>query len=1237
MALLTTIALTLGGALVKHVTAGWVGDGAQSQITQDLLDLVRDQLDSGLASRTEQPQIDQVVAQVMQKLTPFFATEIRTLDKAAQAAVLLAVAYTLTHGKIDAERLIQQRLDPARLVTALAEQTSEQTNGFAPDERVVYQRLLNECCRHLVYIANHFAGYTILVDRDLLQGQAALLGQMARLLEEPDERSRIYEDAYRTQSAKQLNKFEQIGIDYAERAANRQALDMAYVALRLAQGDGTQGDERGMRRLTARHRGEDGEAERGQRSIGSIQEMLTHAPRLVIQGQPGAGKSTLLRWLAVQTANRTLSQEHPPLASWDDCVPFYIQLRTFVGKPLPNPLEWPSLHVRQLALKPSDTWIHKLLDDGRALVLIDGVDETPEAQRFDLLQWLQELINTYPWARYLISSRPAAIKAWPEWIEWSRDAGFLTLALQEMDLEHSFHFIDQWHTALQASMGDPAERAEVQRLAEPLKQLVRQRDALRRLARNPLLCTMICALHRAHPNNLPHNRIKLYQDCVEMLLHRRDTERKVGSLADYPLLSNVHEEVALRDYAHHLMINGESEEDLAEADRYFDELLERINLPGWSGARLRHYFVARTGLLTEPAAGRIAFAHRTFQEFLAAREIVKKNEIHMLLSKARDDQWRETILLTIGMPEISQRQSDRIFNGLLNKADELTTPRYRHELYLLAVACLETAVYLNPAMRRHILSKAASLIPPRNDDAITLLAKGGDPLVELLCLNHQHSFQKMARCVAALIAIGSENALVALAEYAHSPQYEHQSAWALRQAIGRGLFAFDPNYYAQRVLAHVSALDLSGMPMSDAGLVHLQGLTALQSLDLSGSQVSDAGLVYLQGLTALQSLNLANTQVSDAGLVHLQGLTALQSFNLSGTQVSDAGLVHLQGLTTLQSLYLRNTQVSDAGLVHLQGLTALQSLYLRNTQVSDAGLVHLQGLTALQSLNLWNTQVSDAGLVHLQGLTALQSLDLRNTQVSDAGLVHLQGLTALQSLDLSSSQVSDAGLVHLQGLTALQSLDLSGSQVSDAGLVHLQGLTALQSLDLWNTPGSDAGLVHLQGLTALQSLDLSGSQVSDAGLVHLQGLTALQSLDLWNTPGSDAGLVHLQGLTALQSLDLSSSQVSDVGLVHLQGLTALQSLNLWNTQVSDAGLVHLQGLTTLQSLNLSDTQVSDAGLVHLQGLTALQSLNLSSSQVSDAGLVHLQGLTALQSLDLSSSQVSDISVLDHLLGLDIEL
>ena len=63
--------------------------------------------------------------------------------------------------------------------------------------------------------------------------------------------------------------------------------------------------------------------------------------------------------------------------------------------------------------------------------------------------------------------------------------------------------------------------------------------------------------------------------------------------------------------------------------------------------------------------------------------------------------------------------------------------------------------------------------------------------------------------------------------------------------------------------------------------------------------------------------NLKGTQVTDAGLVHLKGLTNLKEMHLSRTQVTDAGLVHLKGLTNLEWLYLSDAQLAGAGSLQL--------------------------------------------------------------------------------------------------------------------------------------------------------------------------------------------------------------------------------------------------------------------------------------------------------------------------------
>ncbi len=97
------------------------------------------------------------------------------------------------------------------------------------------------------------------------------------------------------------------------------------------------------------------------------------------------------------------------------------------------------------------------------------------------------------------------------------------------------------------------------------------------------------------------------------------------------------------------------------------------------------------------------------------------------------------------------------------------------------------------------------------------------------------------------------------------------------------------------------------------GVMFCSGCTTEQRLERLGAYVK----VNEQGEILLVNLN--GTQITDAGLVHLEGLTSLQELNLDNThQITDAGLVHLEGLTSLRMLFLHNTQITDAGVAKLK-------------------------------------------------------------------------------------------------------------------------------------------------------------------------------------------------------------------------------------------------------------------------------------------------------------------------------
>lgn len=266
-------------------------------------------------------------------------------------------------------------------------------------------------------------------------------------------------------------------------------------------------------------------------------------------------------------------------------------------------------------------------------------------------------------------------------------------------------------------------------------------------------------------------------------------------------------------------------------------------------------------------------------------------------------------------------------------------------------------------------------------------------------------------------------------------------------------------------------------------------------------------------------LHLAGTSVTDAGLVHLSGLSNLRILNVEATAVGDMGLLHIQGLESLRVLRLGGTAVSDIGLSYLAGLTNLSVLRLGKTRVHDAGLFHLKGLTNLSVLRLGSTRVSDAGLSALKNLSNLRQLSLAGTGVTAEGLRHLKDLTNLSELLLSGTAVSEAGWSHIEGLSSLSKLSLNNTAMNDRCLYHLRSLCNLHELHLIGTHVGDAGLSHLEELSNLSVLSLDGNLVSDAGLSHLRGLSKLSTLSLRDTKVTEAGRAELQraipGITIL--------------------------------------------------------------------------------------------------------------------------
>ncbi len=1092
MSLAETLIVTLGRSIANALVKRWLSKEPAQTLTSNLIDLAAKEGQRRFKGHQELQRVEQLGEHIAEQLRPL-VENFRLLPNEREA-LIFEVATTLKEAEISAEQLLALQLDHKALARRLRKARPEATLTLSAAQTEHYEQLLDQAALAILKISAEFPSYQRLLDTRQLQEHAALIEVVNAILYRPAGEDAQFRNAYQRQIQRKLERAEESGAPRLEELSKDQSLSVAYVELKVTYPTAEDRDAppQAADFLSHADRREGHPTER----TCAASELLADTRRLVLRGEAGSGKTTLLQWLALRAAHGDFPKQ---MANWNDHVPFLIRLREYVNADFPTPEQFVEKLTSTIAGTMPHGWVHRQLEAGKALILVDGVDELPEAQRPAMLERLQDLLETYPLARYIVTSRPPALKAerWPEWNDWIAGAGFTEAALQPMSQAQYEAFIARWYQALPENT---AQRAEG---AAHLQRLLRQRPSLRRLATNPLLCALLCALHKKRGDNLPTVRLQLYRESVEILLESRDTKRGVPVNADYPKLSLDQQLALMRSFAGYLLRNGYTDIDIAQADQHFANRLAFMSLPPEvTGERVRRFFVERTNLLHEPVVGRVDFRHRTFLEYLAADQIVEDDEFGLLKTHTNDDQWREVVILAAGLAR--RNESEDLLTWLLEQGPLGS---------LLAVACLETVVELSPAVREAVLTRARELLPPQDSDQVTLYAAAGPSLVPLLAPDPAHDAQARLRCIEVLGRIGGEAARQQLARYAQdyaqrkSEEHDLQETHALATAWAN----FDPETYAREVLTYLPELWCEGVPFDNLG--PFATLTQLQTLILKILLVSN--LSPLANLTKLQRLALMHMPVDD--LTPLRTLTQLQRLDLLQTPVSN--LRPLSPLTQLQALSLISTQISD--LHQLANLTQLQSLDLSGSPVSD--LSPLANLRQLQSLVLGGAPVSD--LSPLAALTQLQRLDLGYTRVSD--LSPLTDLTQLQCLDLGYTRVSD--LSPLTDLTQLQHLDLPNTPVSN--LRPLAALTQLQRLDLKYTQVSD--LSPLADLTQLQRLDLDRTQVSD--LSPLTDLTQLQRLDLEGTQVSD--LSSLTALTQLHSLALRHTQVSN-----LRPLAALPAL-----------------------------------------------------------------------------------------------
>ncbi|CAD5968990.1 HEAT repeat domain-containing protein [Planktothrix agardhii] len=490
------------------------------------------------------------------------------------------------------------------------------------------------------------------------------------------------------------------------------------------------------------------------------QNLLTknQAKKVVLLGAPGSGKTTLLSYFSVIIAQN--QSELLGLNSEVDWLPILIRMRDYVRFENLSILEYYQQFCHNSLVVPSlpGGFFEHWLEDGRALILLDGLDEIVEdGKRNDIVQKIENFLGRYDQNRVMITSRPAGYRR-----EFFRAEEFPHYWLQPFDEPKINAFIENWYNS---RTPDP-EEAKLRK--EDIRKAFDHNPRLHVLARNPLLLTIIALIHR-YQDKLPKERYKLYHCAVQTLLTTWDTTNKqLENHHKLEYLKNDDWEDLMQNLAFWIHSHQEGIEDnelegtLIDKDElikfvanYIKETKQiELTKAKKEAQRFIDFVRDRSGLLNEQGTDCYAFVHKTFQEYLCAQKIQREMEedsynfeiiLDAIKNHLHDAHWREVLLLLVAQQQ--KKSAAKAIQVILDNQSEYE--QWLHRDLLFAGSCLaENPKGLNVAdsgLVEDILERLVSLeISDKTSDKLK------EQLFKVFCSLYETDFAP--QCLALLKA-----------------------------------------------------------------------------------------------------------------------------------------------------------------------------------------------------------------------------------------------------------------------------------------------------------------------------------------------------------------------------------------------------------------------------------------------------------------------------------------------------
>ncbi|MEA5617530.1 NACHT domain-containing NTPase [Cronbergia sp. UHCC 0137] len=405
-----------------------------------------------------------------------------------------------------------------------------------------------------------------------------------------------------------------------------------------------------------------GLGETDQKQIPGVQAVEKYS-KLRVLGKPGVGKTTFLQHLAIQCNQGAFAANH---------VPIFITLRNFAEEAkVTNEFNLLN-YIRQEFLTSgiSDpSIIETLLNEGRVLLLLDGMDEVLNQQSNAVLGEIRRFSEKYHKNHLVATCRTAAQRL--------RIRGFTDVEIAPFTSEQIRVFAQKWFVAFTKTDTEDGQSQSVDFIQ---KLDLAENWQFRQLVVTPLFLHLACWVFHGQ-DKFPTKRTDFYKQGLDLLLGKWDEARGVERDDVYRGFLLPQKLKLLSQIAAATFEKGQYFFEQRIIEQYIGDYIQNLTKVPMDAEELQmeseaalKAIEAQHGLLAERARGIFSFSYLAFQEYFTARKIVASYNLQALeqslgglVSHITDPHWREIFLLTVTM----LRSADSLVQLMKQQIDAL--------------------------------------------------------------------------------------------------------------------------------------------------------------------------------------------------------------------------------------------------------------------------------------------------------------------------------------------------------------------------------------------------------------------------------------------------------------------------------------------------------------------------------------------------------------------------------------